>query len=32
MGYWPTGIDWPQPFGKPVKLAASDEEILAGLK
>jgi catechol 2,3-dioxygenase-like lactoylglutathione lyase family enzyme len=30
--YWPTGIDWPQPFGKPVDLAASDEEILAQLK
>lgn len=29
--YWPTGIDWPQPFGKPVDLSATDEEILAGL-
>ncbi|TMA12853.1 MAG: hypothetical protein E6J89_03420 [Deltaproteobacteria bacterium] len=29
--YWPTGIDWPQPFGKPVNLEASDEEILAEL-
>ena len=29
--YWPTGIDWPQPFGKPVDLTASDEEILANL-
>ena len=29
--YWPTGIDWPQPFGKPVNLAATDEEILAEL-
>ena len=28
---WPTGIDRPQPFGKPVDLAASDEEILANL-
>jgi catechol-2,3-dioxygenase len=29
--YWPTGIDWPQPFGKPVNLEATDEEILAQL-
>jgi catechol-2,3-dioxygenase len=29
--YWPTGIDWPQPFGKPVDLNASDEQILANL-
>jgi catechol 2,3-dioxygenase-like lactoylglutathione lyase family enzyme len=29
--YWPTGIDWPQPFGKPVDLNASDESILANL-
>jgi catechol-2,3-dioxygenase len=29
--YWPTGIDWPQPFGKPVNLNASDEEIIANL-
>jgi catechol 2,3-dioxygenase-like lactoylglutathione lyase family enzyme len=29
--YWPTGIDWPQPFGKPVDLNASSEEILANL-
>ena len=29
--YWPTGLDWPQPFGKPVDLTASDEEILANL-
>lgn len=29
--YWPTGIDWPQPFGKPVDLTASDEEIIANL-
>ncbi|MBI2989210.1 MAG: VOC family protein [Deltaproteobacteria bacterium] len=29
--YWPTGIDWPQPFGKPVNLEAADEEILANL-
>lgn len=29
--YWPTGIDWPQPFGKPVDLTASEEEIVANL-
>jgi catechol-2,3-dioxygenase len=29
--YWPTGLDWPQPFGKPVDLTASDEEIIANL-
>jgi catechol 2,3-dioxygenase-like lactoylglutathione lyase family enzyme len=29
--YWPTGVDWPQPFGKPVDLTASDEEIIANL-
>jgi catechol-2,3-dioxygenase len=29
--YWPTGLDWPQPFGKPVDLTASDEEIMANL-
>lgn len=29
--YWPTGIDWPQPFRKPVDLTAADEEILADL-
>jgi catechol-2,3-dioxygenase len=29
--YWPTGIDWPQPFGKPVDLTASDEDIMANL-
>ena len=29
--YWPTGIDWPQPFRKPVDLTAADEEILANL-
>ena len=29
--YWPTGIDWPQPFGKPVDLTASEEQILADL-
>jgi catechol 2,3-dioxygenase-like lactoylglutathione lyase family enzyme len=29
--YWQTGIDWPQPFGKPVDLTASDEVIMANL-
>ena len=29
--YWPTGVDWPQPFGKPVDLGASDDEIRANL-
>ena len=29
--YWQTGVDWPQPFGKPVDLTASDEEIIANL-
>jgi hypothetical protein len=29
--YWQTGIDLPQPFGKPVDLTASDEEIIAAL-
>ena len=29
--YWQTGIDWPQPFGKPVDLTATDEEIIANL-
>jgi catechol-2,3-dioxygenase len=29
--YWPTGVDWPQPFGKPIDLNASNEEILANL-
>ena len=29
--YWPTGIDWPQPFGKPVDLTAREEEIMANL-
>jgi len=27
--YWPTRIDVPQPFGKPVDLTKSDEEIMA---
>lgn len=29
--YWPTGKDWPQPFGKQVDLKAPDELILANL-
>ncbi|MEX0805840.1 MAG: VOC family protein [Candidatus Binatia bacterium] len=29
--YWPTGVDWPQPFGKPVDLTASEDEIIANL-
>ena len=29
--YWPTGVDWPQPFGKPIDLSASDETIMANL-
>ena len=30
--YWPTRIDVPQPFGKPIDLTKSDEEILAQVK
>jgi len=30
--YWPTRIDVPQPFGKPVDLTKSDEEILSQVK
>lgn len=29
--YWPTGKDWPQPFGKPVDLSRPDAEILTSL-
>ncbi len=29
--YWPTGRDWPQPFGKPVDLTTTDEKIMANL-
>ena len=29
--YWHTGLDWPQPFGKPIDLSRPDEEILAAL-
>jgi catechol-2,3-dioxygenase len=27
--YWPTGIDVPQPFGKPVDLTKTEHEIMA---
>ena len=27
--YWPTGIDVPQPFGKPVDLTKTEDEIMA---
>jgi len=30
--YWPTGIDVPQPFGKPMDITKSEEEILARVK
>src|SRR5215813_2125948 len=30
--YWPTGIDVPQPFGKPVDLTTTEDEILAQVK
>jgi catechol 2,3-dioxygenase-like lactoylglutathione lyase family enzyme len=26
--YWPTGIDYPQPFGEPIDLDWSDERLL----
>ena len=29
--YWPTGIDYPQPFGQPIDLEASEEELLRTL-
>jgi len=29
--YWPTGIDYPQPFGQPIDLEASDEDLLRSL-
>jgi catechol 2,3-dioxygenase-like lactoylglutathione lyase family enzyme len=29
--YWPTGIDYPQPFGLPIDLEAADEDLLKGL-
>jgi catechol-2,3-dioxygenase len=30
--YWPTGIDVPQPFGKPVDLTRTEDEIVASVK
>jgi catechol-2,3-dioxygenase len=27
--YWRTGVKWPQPFGMPIDLTRSDEDILA---
>ncbi len=29
--YWHTGVEWPQPFGRPMDLTRPDEEILAAL-
>ena len=29
--YWATGIDYPQPFGQPIDLTASDDELLKTL-
>ncbi|HEX5140022.1 MAG TPA: hypothetical protein VFX19_03695, partial [Dehalococcoidia bacterium] len=26
--YWHTGVDYPQPYGDPIDLAAPDEELL----
>ena len=30
--YWSTGIDYPQPFGQPIDLEASDTELLQALE
>ena len=30
--YWSTGIDYPQPFGEPIDLEASDDALLQGLE
>jgi len=30
--YWPTGIDVPQPFGKPMDLSKSETEIMGQLE
>ena len=30
--YWSTGIDYPQPFGEPIDLNASEEELLQQLE
>ena len=29
--YWPTGIDWPQPFGKEIDLTAPEDAIMKNL-
>jgi catechol 2,3-dioxygenase-like lactoylglutathione lyase family enzyme len=29
--YWRTGIDYPQPFGDPIDMTASDQSLLAAL-
>jgi hypothetical protein len=29
--YWPTGIDYPQPFGEPIDLEAPESELLEQL-
>lgn len=29
--YWHTGKDWPQPYGDPIDLSSSEEELLAQL-
>jgi catechol 2,3-dioxygenase-like lactoylglutathione lyase family enzyme len=29
--YWSTGIDYPQPFGQPIDIEASDEELMQAL-
>ena len=29
--YWPTGIDYPQPYGDPIDLDADDDELMAVL-
>lgn len=30
--YWSTGIDYPQPFGEPIDLEVSDEQLLQSLE
>jgi catechol-2,3-dioxygenase len=30
--YWPTGIDVPQPFGQPMDLTQSDDEIVSRVR
>jgi catechol-2,3-dioxygenase len=30
--YWPTGIDVPQPFGQPMDLSQSEDEILSRVR